>query len=496
VRGTALGGHFRLGRALALIVGFGVIAATLVSSVGANAPTLGANCQTDGKISGRGATFAGKAQTAFINGFHDDVCGKVTTGDATGDNMVMYNYDATTGSGAGQNGQLCRHDAYGGSDIPYDEATLALLDGPLPTVATCTGFAFASDPPFGPGPGPFPSGTDQQSNIINFPIAGSAVAIGVNLQTTDCTGGPRPTALQFTSAMVSELFSGDIKNWNDPQLRAGGVNANLANCNKAITRVVRLDKSGTTQIFKNYLKRADGTRHLNDAPCTDTAGLGDVTWTEFAADANNRAWPDDGGVNCSTLARGAANGNAEVVKRCNSNAGGVGTGTGGEVCYADLSDIAPLRTAALPIIIATIRNSTDTAFVTPISSNAANCNFGGLPLPGTSASDRMGQNPTENYGFDNDAVNGTGNHSDLTFDVAGAGYPICGVTFALLYPGTGLGGQPIGEGDLNADQRRTLYSYELYILSSAGQSQLGSIFYAGLPSGVLTPLRASFKAVY
>ena len=477
-----------------MLVGVAALAVTLVSTVGATAPTLGTNCQTDGKISGRGATFANKAQAAFIAGFTSDVCGKVTTLDASGDNMVLYNYDTTTGSGAGQKGQSCRHDAYGGSDIPYDEATLGQLDGAPGATGGCT---FATDSPFQPAPGPYPNGTtDVQSKIINFPIGGSAVAVAVNLQTTDCTGGPRPTALSFTTAMVSKLFSGDISNWNDPQLRAGGLNANLANCNKAITRVVRLDKSGTTQIFKNYLSRADGARDLTDAPCTSANLTAPVNWSVLAQDANNTLWPETGGT-CSALARGAANGNGEVVKRCNSNTGGVGTGTGGEVCYADLSDIAPLRTATSPIILASIRNSTDTAFVTPVNSNAANCNFGGLPLPGSSNADRMGQNLTENYGFDNDAVNGTGNHSDLTFDIAGAGYPICGVTFALLYAGSGaLGTEPVGEGDLTVNQRRTLYSYELYILSSAGQGQLTSIFYASLPSGILKSLRDSFKAVY
>jgi ABC-type phosphate transport system substrate-binding protein len=490
----------------------GVITVVAASTGSATVPSAGINCQTDGKISGRGATFAGKAQTAFIGGFTADVCGNVPAqaGDTfTGNNMVTYNYDPDTGSGAGQKAESCRHDIFGGSDIPYDENTLNnQLNAAPGATGGCVAYGGtqnpATDAPFGPAPGPYPHGGDTAESILSFPIAGSSVAIGVNLQAADCTvdntgiGIPlgRPTSLNFTAAQVSLIFSGDVTFWDDAALgaTAGGANPKLKNCHKAITRVVRLDKSGTTQIFKNFLSNSDGSRHLNDAPCTDTAGLGDVTWTTFAADANNQKWPDDGGSACSLLVHGAANGNVEVVKRCTSSGQG-GTGTGGEACYADLSDIAPHRSGTGPIILASIRNSTDTAFVQPVTSNQANCAFGGISLPGTTPQDHVGLNSTDNWGFDNLAVNGNPNHNDLTWTNAGAGYPICGVTFALLYP---LQTTPaaFGAGELKADQIRTLYSYELYILSSPGQALLNSIFYASMPSGIITPLRAGFQASF
>src|SRR5262249_6470344 len=140
----------------ALVVG-GILLASvaLIGAGSASVPQSGVNCALDGKISGRGATFQTRAQTAFANGFRDDVCGKVT--DPNGDNMVIYNYDATTGSGAGQRGASCRTDAFSGSDIPYDTATLAQLNSaPGSITGGCAAFG-AFTGPYQPTPGPYPN---------------------------------------------------------------------------------------------------------------------------------------------------------------------------------------------------------------------------------------------------------------------------------------------------------------------------------------------------
>jgi hypothetical protein len=47
---------------------------------------------------------------------------------------------------------------------------------------------------------------------------------------------------------------------------------------------------------------------------------------------------------------------------------------------------------------------------------------------------------------------------------------------------------------LGSDQRRTLYSYFLYVLSSAGQSKLGAANYAPLSQSLLDQLRPGFIA--
>jgi len=118
----------KLTRRNALVIGIAAAALaslSLAGSAGAAAPPSGINCQADGKITGRGATFQNKAQTAFIAGFTGDVCGiqadSVTINGvtSTNNNMVIYNTDGLiNGSGNGRNSQSCRTDAFGGTDIP------------------------------------------------------------------------------------------------------------------------------------------------------------------------------------------------------------------------------------------------------------------------------------------------------------------------------------------------------------------------------------------
>ncbi len=79
-----------------------LFAIVFVGSGSANPPASGVNCQTDGQISGRGATFAARAQTSWIVGFHDDVCGSVS-GRIGDNNMVIDNNPAKNG-GPSDNG--------------------------------------------------------------------------------------------------------------------------------------------------------------------------------------------------------------------------------------------------------------------------------------------------------------------------------------------------------------------------------------------------------
>ena len=466
---VVLGGRRLLG--LTFVVGC-VLAIAFATTGGAVIPTAGVNCQTDGKISGRGATFQTAAQKVFADGFRDDVCGAVGS-DAAGD-MVQYNYDTITGSGAGQRGQSCRTDAFGGSDIPYDTTTLTALNGaPGAISGGCSALAGIT-PPYQPKPGPWPDPTDVTAPIMSFPVAGSSVAIVVNLQAADC-GGIKPPRLAFTALQVSLLFGGEIQTWNDPRLRTSAApnnNAQLANCPGAVTRIKRFDKSGTTQIFKNYLKnQPDNAR--TGAGCTNAAG----DWTVLAQDANNTQWPNTG--TCSALTDGAANGNGPLLSKCLATPGCVG--------YADLADAKANAT----LIRATVRNSTDTNFAAPDSASRANCNFGTVSLPGNTAGDAVGLSATDNWALDNPA----GNRGDATFK--GALYPICGVTFGLVY--TGLDNNAAANNAitrLTANQRRTLYSYELYILSSAGQDRLSTANYNGFPPSVISTLRAGFISNY
>jgi ABC-type phosphate transport system substrate-binding protein len=440
----------------------------------------------DGEISGRGATFAKRAQDALIAGYTSDVCGTP--------DMVHYN-DTTlepgvpTGSGAGQAATSWRAEMFGGSDIPYDISTLNLLDGPCGTI----GGAPPGTPLMPALPNPC---TDTMDSVMSFPIAGSAVAFGINLQgARDCGGAPLGT-LRFTNPQISRIMGGDIANWNSPALRTGGQNAGLANCNVPITRVVRQDRSGTTQIVKNYLARADSTRAGGTPTATcDTArrwGVqpGQPTQPDdMNLDPQNRDWPGSPAdpppgivpgvaatATCTAVSRSASAGTSALLGTLNATVGGIG--------YADLADMVVQTFLVRP----ELRNGIGTAFVRPEVGTNANCSFAGLSLPGGGDPGlSVGLDPSDSWAYDQ-----PGAHADVT--LTGSGYPVCGLTFALVYTGlsdTSSTPDPISR--MTNNQRRTLYGYYTYVLSSLGQSRLAGIFYAPLPQAWVTTLRTGFQ---
>jgi len=312
---------------------------------------------------------------------------------------------------------------------------------------------------------------------MSFPIAGSSVDIAINLSAANC-GGTKPSSIAFTGAQMDLIWGGSALQWNDARLfTPGGQNASLAGCAIAIQRGVRLDNSGTTGIFKNYLAG------VNDPRSGTTCNPG-PTWTSFnPTNAANTSWPGPASATCSPLAVPATSGGTALVQLVNNTPGAVG--------YADLADITQGGVPAL--INASVRNAVDTGYVAPLAGKAANCDLGVLILPGSTGSDAVGLNTSENWGNDNKAVNGTGDHVNAT-DL-GSKYPICGVTFDLVYSNLGLGGgtPPNPIAGMTADQRRTLYSYFTYVFSSTAQNKLPSDFYAPLPSSWLPTLLAGFQ---
>lgn len=461
--------HRRRSRAAALAVGLGLLSSLAFAGPSLAAQPPGIACQAaDGKVNGRGASFQTKAQTALINGYTADVCGAVASDPDAGTNMIAYNYAAAasasaTGSGNGQKAASCRTDAFAGSDIPYDQATLTNLNGAPGGLGGCS---ISFTPPFQPNsPLVFPDPSDATKNVMSFPVAGSSVALGIHLTSASCGGTAPPTVINLTTADVSGIFQGKITTWNDPALVAD--NAGLSVCTGGISRIVRFDKSGTTQTYKNYLKNADGAAITCD---------GVNTWTALAADANNQTWPT-GGTCAANLQRPATSGGGAVVTLVQGTEGGIG--------YADYADWI----GKTGVVLAKVQNASNTAFQSPGSGNAANCTFSSS-LPGGTIGDAVGLNASGN----NWATDAPTNRSDVTFQ--GSGYPICGFTWDFVYTGlsTAFGttlNNPIVR--LSDNQRRTLYSYFTYVFSPAGQSRLTNAGYDVLPAAWLTKLRQGFQ---
>lgn len=482
--------RFILAPFAALLIGLSAICCMVFADASSAAVPAGLGCQSsEGKISGRGSTYQNILLKEYSKVYGEDFCGSVAeqfAGDPAGNNMIAYNYPkavtaSATGSGNGLKAASCRTDAFAGTDTPYSRAQLEQLDGAPGALGGCS---ITFEPPFEPKSAPFPAANDIQDNVMSFPVGGSSVTVAMHLTSGaggSCPTGALPTSLKFTPKEVSRLYAGDVVHWNDAELVA--TNPTLKECTGPVTRVVRQDSSGTTNILKQYLIRVDNER--TGATCGVISG---VTQNWEAYFTTNTEWPGKQKIGeegtCSAITTGAASGGPELIAKLKETAGGVG--------YIDLAEAI----GQPGIVLASVQNATGTKFEAPsIGGGPANCLYSALPAPpGSSNSDAVGLNAEDNWSNNNEGyASAPANHENAT-DL-GSKYPICGLTFDLVYTGINSNN---GEGKsaisrLTADQRRTMYSFFTFILSSAGQEVPGKIHYAPLPSSWLPKLEQGFQ---
>ena len=125
---------------------------------------------------------------------------------------VELNYQAI-GSGGGQNQITNRTVDFGASDAPMAPEKLA------------------------------------SANVLQFPAVMGAVVPIVNIP------GVAPNQMKLTGELMSEIYLGSIKKWNDPKLVEANRDLKLPSI--AIAPVYRADGSGTTFVFTSYLSAVD-----------------------------------------------------------------------------------------------------------------------------------------------------------------------------------------------------------------------------------------------
>lgn len=89
---------------------------------------------------------------------------------------------------------------------------------------------------------------EMPAPIVHIPTCSGAVVIAFNL--------PGINQIKLTPNVLTEIFAGNIKNWNHPALRK--LNPGVRFPNKEITVVHRSDGSGTTNMFTDYLCKVSG----------------------------------------------------------------------------------------------------------------------------------------------------------------------------------------------------------------------------------------------
>jgi phosphate transport system substrate-binding protein len=233
----------------------------------------GSAAQLNGTLNGAGSSAQQAAMQGWTAGFDKEQPG------------VTVNYDPV-GSGGGREQFIAGAVDFAGSDSPL------ATDEEIPAAQKrCGG-----------------------GEVFELPNYVSAIALVYNL--------PGVKDLQLSPETAAKIFTGQIKTWNDPTIKADNPNADLPST--AITPVHRSDKSGTTKNFTDYLSKA-------------AAGA----WTGGSADE----WPAKGGE--------AANGTSGVVAAVKGGEGTIG--------YADESQAGGLSVAKIKVADQYIAPSSEAA---------------------------------------------------------------------------------------------------------------------------------------
>ena len=133
---------------------------------------------------------------------------------------LTVNYNAV-GSGAGQTELASATVAFAGSDPALKPADKKTMKGP----------------------------------VLQFPVAAGAITVSYNLPGVK-------SGLKLDGPTIANIFSGKIKTWNDPAIKA--LNPGISLPSTAITVVHRSDSSGTTNGFTTYLSDVSPTWKSSD----------------------------------------------------------------------------------------------------------------------------------------------------------------------------------------------------------------------------------------
>jgi phosphate transport system substrate-binding protein len=117
---------------------------------------------------------------------------------------------------------------------------------------------------FGASDAPLESEELDNHDLIQFPMVIGGVVPVVNIE------GIAPGKIILTAPVLSGIFLGKIKKWDDVAIKS--LNPDIALPKKDVTVVHRADGSGTTWIFTNYLDKVSPEWH-------ETVGTGKaVSW--------------------------------------------------------------------------------------------------------------------------------------------------------------------------------------------------------------------------
>jgi ABC-type phosphate transport system substrate-binding protein len=297
-----------------------------------------------------------------------------------------------------------------------------------------------------------------------IPVAIGAVTVVLHLPdgcTYNAAGnkpldGNRPA---MTNATLEKVFAGEITTWGDAIPGIGCANA-------AITRVVRLDSSGTTFALKQFLAAVNPTRGW--------AALGNTEWP------NN---PND-----TRVARGASNGNGPLATKLKATQGGIGYGDLGGIRGAESNEF-------------TWTDANDTTFWVPLQRQTTatyddpQTDTNGYKKGATTRGAACTTVTPRNVPTTPAATPSLGDWSQVDSTYSATGYGACTLTYDLAFDDNST---VFCNSAAEERKARTVKDYlSLGALSVKGQQSATTTDYDSLPgfNGATTPVAGSLYAI-
>lgn len=205
-----------------------------------------------------------------------------------------------------------------------------------------------------------PLGVEPKA-LESIPVLQAAVAVIVHLP-TGCTEGTSTSnkgRLVLNNSTLEEIWRGLKTKWSEISDNGDTIKcATKEEAESNITKVVRLDGSGTTHIFKKYLGLINKTTAFE---VTNSKGesTGSHTWDEISSGSENTSWPT-----ADAVVRPAGKGGGEEVAKVAAEPGSIG--------YANMADaransafVPPVGGAKKPIFWVPIQDKATPAYADP-----------------------------------------------------------------------------------------------------------------------------------
>lgn len=317
---------------LACVVCAAAMAALMAPGMASAAPDLGEQC-SGASIEGLGSSFQAPAQKIWNPKFNES--GQLLACDGTQGSKakptVIYNQEsANRGSGA------CL------KDFGAEKAT------PKYSLFPFCGTDEAPNPTQKSEMESHAAAGVEERALETIPVLQGAVAVIVNLpkgckaQSLVQVGEKKLKLgrLVFDNSTVEGIYKGSITTWKQVDEAQGAGHGedqvtceNPAEVEDAISPVVRLDKSGTTHIFKAYLEQVNEAKIQMEAfnepeagkkPCGEAKPEEERTWAQVSEGCENQRWPA-----AAKVVRPTESGNPGVVNKVATTPSSIG--------YADLA---------------------------------------------------------------------------------------------------------------------------------------------------------------